>query len=408
MSLFINTNIVAMGARRALANTNHALSQSFEQLSSGLKINRASDDSAGLQISSRMTSQIKGLSQAVRNANDGISLIQTADGALSEVATNLQRVRQLSIQAQNGINTSSDIQALQKEADASLAEINRISNTTQFAGQDILRGDFSARFLVGSNAGQNITVRFNQLSGLGFDLAGLNIAGIDVVAGTTTFGAPVVSNSGEPNALTNSIFRTDGLNQGVYKFAISNDAGQSFFELDLNLTGNDAAGISIMDAANIAEGIDSVLGSDSLGAGQDPIGQTVGIFIRPGNTQLRIAENVNNPSSLSINSIIGTYSSSPSASGINRKSPTSAIDGALSRINTLRTELGALENRFKSTIRSLSNISENVSDARSRIMDTDFASTTSRLTQSQIVQQASISVLAQANQRPQLALSLLE
>nr|WP_275407052.1 flagellin [Alteromonas hispanica] len=163
-----------------------------------------------------------------------------------------------------------------------------------------------------------------------------------------------------------------------------------------------------MDAANIAEGIDSVLGSDSLGAGQDPIGQTVGVFIRPGNTQLRIAENVNNPSSLSINSIIGTYSSSPSASGINRKSPTSAIDGALSRINTLRTELGALENRFKSTIRSLSNISENVSDARSRIMDTDFASTTSRLTQSQIVQQASISVLAQANQRPQLALSLLE
>ena len=280
MSLFVNTNVSSLNAQRQLFTTGNNLSTAFERLSSGFRINSAADDAAGLQITDRMTSQIQGLNQAVRNANDGISLAQTAEGAMAETTTALQRIRTLAIQSQNGINSSADRVALQKEVSALRTEISRISTTTQFAGVDILTGDFSAKFLVGANAGQTISV---NLSSQALGRAGVN--------------------------------------------------------------GFSATGLGI-----IADDVLTEAGASRL---------------------------------------------------------LTAVDKAVSAIGGLRADLGALQNRFQSTIRNLSNISENVSAARSRIKDADFATETAELSRNQILQQASTTILAQANQRPQAALSLL-
>ena len=280
MTLFVSTNVSSLNAQRQLFTSNNNLNTAYERLSSGFRINSAKDDAAGLQISDRMTTQIKGLDQAVRNANDGISLSQVAEGAMQEITVALQRIRVLAIQAQNGINTSADRVALQKEVTALKTEISRIALTSQFAGVDLLTGGFSAAFLVGANGGQFISVNI-------------------------------------------SAARIDGIN------------------------GFSATGL----------GLDST--------------QTV--------------ETVQGASAL-----------------------LTIVDGALSAIGGARAELGAIQNRFQSTIRNLSNISENASAARSRIRDTDFAIETAELTRWQIIQQASTTVLGQANQRPQAALSLLQ
>jgi flagellin len=270
MSMFVNTNVSALNAQRQLFNSSNSLNTSFERLSSGFRINSASDDSAGLQISDRMTSQINGLNQAVRNSSDGISVAQTAEGALNEVASSLQRIRQLAIQSQNGINSAEDREALNTETTALITEISRITSTTEFNGVALFDGSFDADFLVGANSGQdiNITIADSDATALG-----INATSVSTVA----------------------------------------------------------AAITAMDS----------------------------------------------------------------------------VDGALSTINGMRADLGATQNRFESTIRNLSNVSENLSSARSRIRDTDFATETAELTRAQILQQASVAILSQANQRPQIALSLL-
>jgi len=273
MGLFVNTNVSSLNAQRQLFSSGQALNSSFERLSSGFRINRAADDAAGLQISDRLTTQIQGLNQAVRNANDGISLVQTAEGALGEVTTSLQRIRTLAVQSQNGINSSADRAALQKEVTALIDEISRISTDTQFGDLDILKGDFSAKFLIGANADQTISVNLSRVDGFGAKGLGAGATDVSTVGGASA-------------ALTD-------------------------------------------------------------------------------------------------------------------------ITAAISAVGGARADLGALQNRFQSTIRNLSNISENISGARSQIRDTDFAIETSKLTRNQIIQQASLSVLSQANQRPQAALSLL-
>ncbi|GAB3030382.1 flagellin N-terminal helical domain-containing protein [Bowmanella dokdonensis] len=273
MSLYVNTNVSSLNAQRQLSNVGNQLSTSFERLSSGFRINRAADDAAGLQITDRMTSQIQGLNQAVRNANDGISLAQTAEGSMQEITSSLQRIRQLAVQSQNGINTSADRAALQKEVSALKTEISRIGSTTQFGGVDLLTGNYSAAFLVGANGGQTISVNLSRTGGFG----------------------------------------ASGLSIGSLSVATAADASAAL----------------------------------------------------------------------------------------------TSIDAAISSIGGARADLGALQNRFQSTIRNLSNISENVSGARSRIRDTDFAAETAELTRNQIIQQASSTVLSQANQRPQAALQLL-
>jgi len=275
MALFVNTNVSALNAQRQLINSGKNLDVSFQRLSSGFRINSAADDAAGLQISNRLTSQIQGLDQAIRNANDGISLSQVAEGAMDEITTALQRIRVLSVQSQNGINSSGDRLALQKEVSALKTEISRIATTTQFGGVKLLDGKYSSTFLVGANAGQNISVNISRAGG-GYGTSGLNL------------------------------------------------------------------------------------------------------------------------SNLSISTLAGASAALTS------------IDSAITIIDSKRADLGAIQNRFQATIRNLSNIVENVSSARSRIKDTDFAKETAELTRSQILQQASTTILSQANQRPQSALSLLQ
>ncbi len=272
MSLFVNTNASSLNAQRQLFDVSNSLSTSFERLSSGFRINSAADDAAGLQISDRLTSQIQGLDQARRNANDGVSVVQTAEGALQETTNALQRIRTLAVQAQNGINSTADRAALNEEVTALKDEITRISTDTDFGGRTLLSGSFSSSFLVGANENQTIDV------------------------------------------------------------AIGGGAGFS------------AANLSLSDSVTTSAGAAALM------------------------TQ---------------------------------------VDNAISRIGSTRAELGAIQNRFQSTIRNLGNISENISSARAQIRDTDFASETANLTRNQIIQQASLSVLSQANQRPQAALSLL-
>lgn len=275
MSLYVNTNVSSINARRQLINSSDNLNTAFERLSSGFRINSAADDAAGLQISDRMTTQIQGLNQAVRNANDGISLAQTIEGALEETTSALQRIRVLAIQSQNGVNSDADRLALQKEVEALKSEMTRVAQVSEFNGVNVLDGTFDANFLVGANAGQSINVNMVKTDGFGFS----------------------------------GLFGTFNLSVGT--------------EADA--------------AASLVE-----------------------------------------------------------------------IDNALSTINGSRADLGAVQNRFESTIRNLSNISENITSARSRIRDTDFAAETAELTRSQIIQQASTAILSQANQRPQAALSLLQ
>ncbi|WP_293748658.1 flagellin [uncultured Paraglaciecola sp.] len=274
MSLFVNTNVSSLNATRQLFTSNNNLSTAFERLSSGFRINTAKDDAAGLQISNRLTTQILGLDQAVRNANDGISLAQTIEGALAETTSALQRIRVLAVQSQNGINSSSDRVALQKEVTALKDEVSRIASTSQFGGVNVLDGAFSSAFLVGANAGQTISVNVERTGGFG------------------------------------------------------------------------ASGLNVADTSVLTEAQASAA--------------------------------------------------------------MTAVTEAISIIDAQRADLGAIQNRFQSTIRNLSNISENVSAARSRIRDTDFAVETAELTRWQIIQQASITVLGQANQRPQAALQLLQ
>ena len=359
MSLFVNTNISSLTAQRNLFSFSMQLDKSFERLSSGFRINGASDDAAGLQISDRLSSQINGLNQAVRNANDAISVTQTADGALSETVGNLQRLRQLAIQSQNGINSLADKTALQKEAQELVEEINRISTDTQFAGQNLLDGTYSAAFLVGANAGQTITVSLTQFSGIGFGQAGLGLNGLDVITGTTAgFNTDAVKGVSEFDTITDDIFLIDNTNPaGTYRFSVSNDGGQTYSQFSVNLAGNDNGTIS-SDGDAIANAINNTLGGSivqSVSSGTITIVETVGI-----QPNLRVAADTNNPSTFQeTKSNVGSFGGGSDI--------IEGIDQAISRVNGIRAELGASQNRFQSTIRNLANISENLNASRSQI-----------------------------------------
>lgn len=403
MSLFVNTNISSMNAQRQIFNSQNELSTAFERLSSGFRINSAADDAAGLQISDRMTSQIQGLNQSVRNANDGISLVQTAEGALAEVTTNLQRLRQLSAQAQNGINSDSDKQALQQEVTELLAEINRISSDTQFAGKTLLDGMFSSTFQVGANAGQKIDVGLTQFSGAGFGTDGLGITGLDVTtdSGGSSIARSDITFTQSPSTLAfNEYFAFEfPLTTTSAQLLISSDGGDTFSVVNVSFNA------SIGDAVNnTTDALNAALGSNLFSPGAAEVvfdngssADNIQVVINTDETEIN--------STFPFTSSFGTVTSSgfeePDAG------PLDTIDGALSRVGSVRAELGATQNRFQSTIRNLSNIAENLASSRSRIRDTDFAEETASLSSNQIIQQASTSLLAQANQRPQAVLSLL-
>ncbi len=320
MALYVNTNVSALNAQRQLNNSGNALDTSFQRLSSGLRINSAADDAAGLQITDRLTSQINGLNQGNRNANDGISLAQTAEGALDEVTSMFQRIRTLAQQASNGSNTDEDRLAIQEEIRSLSSEVNRVAEDTTFGGQNLLNGSYEANFQVGADAVQTI----------GFSMQ--NVGGTD-----------------------NTISADGG-------FTLSGIAGI-------------ASAISGSVLASSVAGV-----SDAGGTAAASTYTYSGVFTATG--------------------------ISVSSQG-NAQAVLAGMDSMIAVVDKKRAELGAVQNRFQSTIRNQSNISENLSAAQSRIKDTDFAAETANLTKMQILQQASQTILSQANQRPQAALSLL-
>ena len=326
MALYVNTNVSSINAQRKLANSTLALNTSYQRLSSGLRINSSKDDAAGLQISDRLTSQINGLNQGNRNANDGIALAQTIEGALDEQTNMLQRIRTLAVQAANGTNTAKDRQALQEEVTSLSHEITRIAKKTTFAGALVLDG-----------AGGNTLTR---------EVA---IAGTNAKKGQYFF--QVGANS------------QDEITMDTRGFKISN-------------------ALSAMEAEKWKD------------AGGQVIGQAfskAGIITKFG-----------------ANNAVQFSNARFSVSTAEMAQITLAnIDKFIEYVDSNRAELGAIQNRMESTIRNQSSIAENESDARSRIRDTDFASETAALTQNQIIQQASQTILSQANQRPTVALSLL-
>ncbi|RHW75959.1 flagellin [Colwellia sp. RSH04] len=321
MAIYVNTNVSSLNAQRQLSNTGSALDTSFQRLSSGMRINSAKDDAAGLQISNRLSSQINGLNQGNRNANDGISLAQTAEGAMDEMTSMFQRVRTLAQQSANGSNTDDDRLAIQEEIRSLMSEVNRVASDTTFGGQNLLDGTYDATFQVGADAVQTIGFSMKDVGG--------------TVNGTMS---------------ANGGFTLSGI-AGV----ASNVTGSGLTTL--------AAGVSVISGAAVA-------GTDDFATRFKATGISVS---SQGNAQFVLA----------------------------------GMDSLIAVVDKKRAELGAVQNRFQSTIRNQSNISENLSAAKSRVKDADFAAETAALTRNQILQQASTSVLSQANQRPQMALSLL-
>ncbi|GAA60067.1 flagellin D [Pseudoalteromonas sp. BSi20652] len=322
MALYVNTNVSALNAQRQLDRSGGDLDTSFKRLSSGLRINSAADDAAGLQISDRLQSQILGLNQGNRNANDGISLAQTAEGAMDEITSTFQRIRTLAQQASNGSNTDEDRLAIQEEIRQLSDEVNRIATDTTFGGQNLLDGSYSASFQIGADAVQTI----------GFSMQNV---------GAT--------------AAVNSVSANGG-------FTLSGIAGI-------------ASAVSGQRLSGLAEGVSDIGG---VALATDTFAATF------------IASNIS------------------VSSQVNAQLVFAGMDAMIAVVDKKRSELGAVQNRFQSTIRNQANISENLSAAKSRIKDADFAMETANLTKNQILQQASQTILGQANQRPQAALSLLQ
>ncbi|KTF19589.1 flagellin N-terminal helical domain-containing protein [Pseudoalteromonas sp. 10-33] len=321
MALYVNSNVSSLNAQRQLSKSSNALDTSFQRLSSGMRINSAKDDAAGMQISNRLSSQVNGLNQGNRNANDGISLAQTAEGALDEVTSMFQRIRTLAQQASNGSNTDEDRLAIQEEIRSLSSEVNRVAEDTTFGGQNLLDGSYDAQFQVGADAVQTIGFSMQNVG------ATAAVNSVSANGGFTMSGIAVVASAVTGNRLS-------GLAEGA------SDIGGAALATDTFAASFIATAISVSSQAN----------AQVVFAGMDDL---------------------------------------------------------IAVVDKKRAELGAVQNRFQSTIRNQSNISENLSAAKSRIQDTDFAQETANLTKMQILQQASQTILSQANQRPQAALSLL-
>jgi flagellin len=392
----INSNVASLNAQRNLSASGSQLASSLQRLSSGLRINSAKDDAAGLAISERFSTQIRGLNVAARNANDGISLAQTAEGGLAEIGNNLQRIRELAVQAVNATNSASDRVALDSEAQQLKAEIERVATQTEFNGKKLLDGSFIGQaFQIGSNAGQLLNVSSigsARLSGLGSTLSVPDAFRVVAPPGTTV-----------GTSLPLSI---DVSNLSFDQQAPTARAAQDSF-LQAVATAFDNAAVSSA-TYNATTGELRVRNDTwaSLIVGLDNIGGTT--------ANLSVGQTLSmNVSSLSLSVINEADSAQLGLQGTNLLSASEAsaaileLDTALQAVNSQRAELGALQNRFASVIQNLQTSSENLTASRSRIRDADYAKETAELTRTQILQQAGTAMLAQANQLPQNVLSLL-
>lgn len=397
MAQVINTNLASLAVQRNLASSQGAAQTAMERLSTGLRINSAKDDAAGLAISSRMTAQINGLNQASRNAADGISLSQTAEGALGEIANNLQRIRTLAVQSANATNTSADRTALNTEVSQLLSEIDRVADSTKFNGTKLIDGTFSSQtFQVGADATDTVTIG---------SITDANIASLGSVTA---------------NSSANLSFNTTALTG----FATAITAGH----VSIQKSGGTAVSIGAIGAATsiaqragqLTEAINAVSSQTGVSAvhnsttGQVTLssetafdvvsGGATGVTANAGVTGLTSGGTVNFATTSTTTGITNGDVLSASASLTMIK----YADSALATVNTARGSLGAIQARFESVVSNVQIASENMQASRSRILDADFAAETAEMTKSQILQQAGISVLSQANAQPQNVLALLQ
>jgi|SRR5882724_4058264 len=488
MSLTLNTNINSLNAQRNLTTSQASLSQALQRLSSGLRINSAADDAAGLAISNQFTTQINGTNQAVTNANDAISETQTAGGALSTLTDNLQSIRTLAVEAANGSNSASDRAALDQQVQQQIAEITRIASQTSFNGLNVLDGSSGiTTYQVGANVGNTISVNLSQ--GVRGDQIGqvANQTGNAVTAAALGSTNPVTIQVGTGTA-ANIAASTNGAGAGqtsdsaYAKVAAINAAGvagltasasttaagafsavgavtsAATYDLTINGTniysgtGNLAAGVTLQASdvatqinlyssqtgvtAAVSGGTLSLIAADgrdvnvtqtlTAGTGGTVTGTGIAAAVSGGVagtlTTTRGAITLSASSNIAIGGAgatdlgftAGTISLGNATlananvltvAGAN--STIAAVDSALATVSSFQSQLGAIQNRFASTVSNLQATSQNLTASRSTIQDADFAAETAKLTQSQVLQQAGISVLAQANQAPQLILKLL-
>lgn len=388
MALTVNTNVSSLNTQRNLSVSSKGLETSLQRLSTGYRINSAKDDAAGLQISNRLSAQVSGLNVATRNANDGISLAQTAEGALQQSTNILQRMRDLSLQSANGSNGASERKALNQEVTQLKNELDRISNTTSFGGKKLLDGSFgTAAFQVGAAASETISVSLQDagsttLKGEFYTQSGTAFTGPATASGTVSVAIVTTGTAGGTTTVKFDV-ASGATAASVQELAVKavNDSNTGVFAYT-------SGGINVVsqynDATPPANNLTSITFS-SLPAGLGGGGVVTGAT----------AATSSDVNSLDITTAEGAQKA------------VLVIDQSLSTIDTQRAALGAVQNRFDNTISNLQNISENASAARSRIRDTDFAQETSELTKNQILQQAGTAILAQANQLPQAVLSLL-
>ncbi|EMA8959431.1 flagellin [Vibrio fluvialis] len=376
MAVNVNTNVSAMTAQRYLNSATSAQQSSMERLSSGYRINSAKDDAAGLQISNRLNVQSRGLDVAVRNANDGISIAQTAEGAMNETTNILQRMRDLSLQSSNGSNSKSERVAIQEEVTALNDELNRIAETTSFGGNKLLNGTFATKsFQIGADNGEAVMLSLN------------NMRSDNRMMGGTSYKAENAKDkdwSVQSGANDLTITLNDKFG-GEKTIEINAKAGDDIEELATYINGQtDMVKASVDEDGKLQLFTDNnkVDGNASFGgslAGELGMQEGKGITV----------------DTIDVTSVGGAQQS------------VAVVDAALKFVDSHRAELGAFQNRFNHAINNLGNINENVNASKSRIKDTDFAKETTALTKSQILGQASSSVLAQAKQAPQAALALL-
>lgn len=401
MSLTVNTNIASLNTQRNLSNSSNALSTSLQRLSTGSRINSAKDDAAGLQISNRLTSQVNGLGVAVRNANDGISLAQTAEGALQQSTNILQRMRDLSLQSANGSNSDSERTALNSEVGQLKKELDRISNTTTFGGRQLLDGSFgTSSFQVGSAANEIISIGIDEMSstsltGTYYKTAFTAATGTDIVAGKGTI--ELTLDDGTATAVTKSVdveFKNgDSAETATARIAAAiNDAN-----LGVSVQKDSAGDWQVISKGNGKSGADAANSLTTIGAftAGTPDPDVTFAAITAETDPVDDTDNGNNIRGVDISNAAGAQAA------------VLVIDDALKQIDSQRADLGAVQNRFDNTIANLQNIGENVSAARGRIQDTNFAAETANLSKNQVLQQAGTAILAQANQLPQAVLSLL-
>ncbi|EHZ2653121.1 flagellin [Vibrio vulnificus] len=376
MAITVNTNVSALVAQRHLANATDMLNQSLERLSSGKRINSAKDDAAGLQISNRLQSQMRGLDIAVRNANDGISIMQTAEGAMNETTNILQRMRDLSLQSANGSNSHAERTALQEEMTELNDELNRIAETTSFGGRKLLNGSFgSAAFQIGAASGEAVQVQLKSMRSDGIDMGGFSY----IANGRASSDWQV--KEGE-NALSMSFTNRFGETETIQ---INAKVGDDIEELATYINGQtDKVTASVNEEGQLQLFMAGEETSGTLSFSGD-LASELGL-------QLKGYDAVDN---IDITSVGGAQQA------------VAVLDTAMKYVDSHRAELGAYQNRFSHAINNLDNIHENLATSNSRIQDTDYAKETTRMVKQQILQQVSTSILAQAKKGPNLALTLL-